>query len=137
MHCFYKGVRVCTLPLFQKGWVGLMYIDLQPRVSERPVTAQTHVPNCDLHPPSETAFTRWTRATRLIRNRPEHLVGISCSEGRCFYVPIRPVFHQGLIVNTGLSNAPVAQQVSVGTYTEPHYGALSKPSSISQKRLGL
>lgn len=40
--------------------------------------------------------------------------GDCCSEGRCFSIPIRPVHHQSLIVNTGPSNAPVARSASVG-----------------------
>lgn len=40
--------------------------------------------------------------------------GNCCSEGRCFCIPIRPVHHQSLIVNTGPSDAPVALWANVG-----------------------
>lgn len=40
--------------------------------------------------------------------------GDCCSEGRCFCIPIRPVHHQSLIVNTGPSDAPVALWANVG-----------------------
>lgn len=84
--------------LLQGGWgvysasvpermMGLMYIGPRAGASERPMPAQTHVHKCDLHALSEAAFARSTRVTCLVRNRPELLMGISCSEWRCFLSP--------------------------------------------------
>ena len=76
-----------------KRLVRLIYEDLQPGVSERPMTVQTHGPaeknvsSIYLQRPSWKQDLKGT--TCLVRNRPEPLVGTGCfREGRrCYQYP--------------------------------------------------